>query len=125
MTTEMEEESGGNITDMEKLAKFSVSSALHQWFSVVDRQETLASLKRYLSVSKWQTDLVENCLNDIAEMMLRQESILTDEFVYLFGPIMLDLLERTCSVSLNAQLKHELMCILLGKLVTTNSTVLR
>jgi hypothetical protein len=121
----MEEDSAGNITDNEKLAKFSVSSALQQWFSVVDRQETLVSLKRYLSIPKWQTDLVENCLNDIAEMMLRQESILTDEFVHLFGPIMLDLLERTSNVSMNAQLKHELMCILLGKLVTRNSTVLR
>ena len=125
----MEDDSAGNITDLEKMTKFSVSTALRQWMDVCDRAKvaakTTTNFEKYLTASKWRNETVDSCLDEIAQLMLRDQSTVTDTFVSVFGPVLLDLLERTTNLEPNDDLKHKLTCVLLGKLPSTNKTVMQ
>ena len=120
----MEEDPPRNYTDMEKLTKFSVSSALGRWLQLeLSRDEEIVKLNKYLSPTKWSPLMVENCLNDVAWLLLCNPAVANDEFVRIFGPILIELLERASQADIDADLKHLLMCCVLGKLITRNKAV--
>ena len=120
----MEEDSSGNYTDMEKLTKFSVSAALCQWIDLQECPE-LIKLKRYLSLTKWSQKDVDTCLSGISQILLCHQYLISKEFIQLFGTIFIELLERAARVNIDVESKHKLMCVLLGKLVTQNKSVLK
>jgi len=120
----MDEDSAGeNITDMEKLSKFSVSAALHQWLAV----NALYSKRfdKYLNLSKWSPSLIEKCLEDVAQLLLCDISAASDSFVSAFGPVLIEVLERASRSNMESRLKHPRMSVLLGKLGTKNKAVLQ
>lgn len=121
----MEEDSPRNYTDMEKLTKFSVSAALRRWLELSSSvsDPVISKLKKYLDLTKWSPLMVENCLNDVSKLLLCHHSVANDDFVQIFGPILIELLERASQVEIEATAKHLLMCCLLGKLITKNKAV--
>ena len=120
----MDEDCVRNLTDVEKLTKFSISNALDQWLQLCDCR-VLTQFDRYSSITTWSAQDVEKCLNEIAELILCQSGLVSQEFVHLFGTILIELLDRASQCEIDAGIKHQLMCVLLGKLVTQNKTVLQ
>ena len=114
----MDEDSSG--TDIEKLTKFSLSNALSQWLKLCPDSPELVKLNRYSFIHQWHPQDVDMCLNEIAYLILRSSSLVSQEFVQLFGTVLIELLERAKRMS-----RHQLMCILLGKLTTQNKAVLQ
>ena len=121
----MDEDSAGeNITDMEKLSKFSVSAALNQWLKA-DFDSFLNRFDRYKNLSKWSPLQVEKCLDDVAQLLLCDSSAASDTFVMAFGPVLIEVLERASKIEMESRLKHSRMSVLLGKLGTRNKAVLQ
>jgi hypothetical protein len=122
----MDEDSAGeNITDMEKLSKFSVSAALHQWLKANNASSFSKRFDKYLNLSKWSPLQVEKCLEDVAQLLLCDTSAASDSFVASFGPVLIEVLERASNCNMESRLKHPRMSVLLGKLGTQNKAVLQ
>ena len=124
----MEQDSECNVTDMEKLTKFSVSVALRRFLEDDGGGGGggLTAMRKYLTVTDWNSTIVNNCLNDIARIMLLHGSTVVDQrFVSLFEPVLLDLLSRAAGLNDEPEITHLLMCVLLGRIVTGNRTVLQ
>ncbi len=116
-----------NFTDMEKLTKFSIRAALGRWLLGPSSSDPeIMKLDKYLSLPKWSPLMVDNFLNELATLLLCHKPVASNEFVHLFGPVLIELLERASKTEIqlkssNDIKKHLLMCCLLGKLAISNN----
>lgn len=121
----MEDDTAANYTDTEKLTKFSVSLALRQLLDRGPTSPDIAKLKSYLNAPKWSPLMVERCLEDIARLLLFEKSGFINDITQIFAPILIELVQRASCIQLSSELKHQLMCILFGKLITRNKAILQ
>lgn len=122
----MEVDSAANFTDTEKLTKFSVSYALRQLIDCGSGTNSeLTKLESYCSPTKWSPFIVERCLDDVAQLLLCDKSELIDDIVRIFSPILVELIQRASCMQMSPELKHYLLCVLFGKLITRNKSILQ
>jgi hypothetical protein len=118
-------EESANCTDMEKLTKFSVSVALRQLVDLASSSSEFDKLASYLTMTKWSPFVVEKCLDDVAQLLLFEKSSLFDDIVRIFSPILIELVQRASCIQMSPDVKHNLMCVLFGKLIIRNKGVLQ
>lgn len=121
----MEVDHAANFTDTEKLTKFSVSFALRQLIDCDSTNSDITKLEKYCSTTKWSPFIVERCLDEVAQLLLCGKSVLIDDIVKIFAPVLVELIQRASCMQMSPELKHHLLCVLFGKLITRNKSVLQ
>lgn len=114
----MEINSAIQCMDVAKVSDFSLSVALCKWLNNSASNLEVAKLQKYLTVSSWNLSVVEECLSEIAGLLMEDTNLADETFAQVFAPILVALVERAFEVKVKTNSRHLSICLLLGKMIT-------